>query len=182
MGLNDPPPTTHCLSRPAGKEKSKAAFVYRFRTKIKAINSWYNPFSKSCINLQPESLMTSTRRTRPMEQTTQATTTAGAAGSGNPHPAAPFGPPSPINNLTGSIPDGQPAKAPDWMKIRPKGMPKEEPKPPKLSKEMKHLLPLFKSQPIELQWTMHQNTKCMLDHYEKNCRKYETLSFPKQEH
>ena len=54
VGLRNPQPTTHCFSRPADEEKSKAAFVCRFRTKTKAINSWRNPFSKSCINLQPE--------------------------------------------------------------------------------------------------------------------------------
>ena len=75
-----------------------------------------------------------TRWTPPMEQTTQATATAGAAGSGNPHPTTPSGPPSPIDNLVGSVPDEQPAKAPDWMKLQPKGTPKEELKPPKLSK------------------------------------------------
>ena len=47
VGLGNPLPTTYCLSPPADEEKSKAAFVCRFRNKIKATNSWQYPFSKS---------------------------------------------------------------------------------------------------------------------------------------
>ena len=42
----------YCLSRPADEEKLKAAFVCRFRNKIKEINSWQYQFSKSCANPQ----------------------------------------------------------------------------------------------------------------------------------
>ena len=84
-----------------------------------------------------------------MEQSTHATAATDDAGSRNPHPWAPSGVPSPIDNLTGSVSDGQPAKACGWMKLRPRETPKEELKSSKLSKKMKHLSPLFESQLTE---------------------------------
>ena len=58
VGLGNLPPTTHCLSRPADEEKSKEAFLCGFRNKIKAINSWQYPFSKSCANPQQKTCLT----------------------------------------------------------------------------------------------------------------------------
>ena len=64
-------------------------------------------------------------------------------------------------------PGGQPTKAPIWMKPRPTKPPKEKQKAPRLGEKMKHLAPVFESQTNELQWTMYDNTKYMLDLCEK---------------
>ena len=77
---------------------------------------------------------------------------------------------------TGPATGGQPVKAPIWMKPRPKETPKEKQKAPRLGEKMKHLAPVFESQTNELQWTMYDNAKCMLDHCEKIHRKTESLS------
>ena len=87
--------------------------------------------------------------------------------------------PAANDTLTGPASGGQSVKAPVWMKTRPTVPPNEEQKPPKLGERMKHLSPLFESHTNELQWTMHRNTKCMLELCEKIHRKSESLSRPK---
>merc|ERR1711966_310459 len=77
---------------------------------------------------------------------------------------------------TGPATGGQPVKAPIWMKPRPKETPKEKQKAPRLGEKMKHIAPVFESQTNNLQWTMYDNAKCMLDHCEKIHRKTESLS------
>ena len=83
---------------------------------------------------------------------------------------------------TGPATGGQPVKASIWMKPRPKETPKEKQKPPRLGEKMKHLAPIFELQPNELQWSMHDNVKCMLDLREKIHGKTECLSRSKNEH
>ena len=84
--------------------------------------------------------------------------------------------PAANDTLTGPASGGQSVKAPVWMKTRPTVPPNEEQKPPKLGERMKHLSSLFASHTNELQWTMHRNTKCMLELCEKIHRKSESLS------
>ena len=50
-GLGNPLAQTCNLSFPAEEEESTTFLVCRFGIQIKAINSWCNAFSKSCINL-----------------------------------------------------------------------------------------------------------------------------------
>ena len=85
----------------------------------------------------------------------------------NTNSIAPAEAPAANDNLTGPAPGGQSVKAPAWMKTRPTVPPNEEQKPPKLGERMKHLSSLFASHTNELQWTMHRNTKCMLELCEK---------------
>ena len=47
---------------------------------------------------------------------------------------------------------------------------------------MKHLAPKFESQTNELQWTMYDNAKCMLNLCEKIHRKTKSLSRSNDEH
>ena len=107
---------------------------------------------------------------------------ADATGIENLHSTAPVGGATSTASPTGPAPGSPPAKAPIWMKTRPLKPPPEKQKPPRLGEKMKHLSPLFESQTNELQWTMHDNAKCMLDLCEKIHRKTESLSRPEVEY
>ena len=118
-----------------------------------------------------------TRRTRTMNLPPEATpAVANGTEIPNQSSAAPEGQAQPNVSWTGSDTNGQSVKAPVWMKLKPRKPPQEEQKPPKLSEKMKHLSPLFESQPPELQWNMYRNTKNMLELKEKILRKSESLA------
>ena len=107
------------------------------------------------------------RRTRPMDLQNNTSGSADAEGTKNPHLTAPTDGAAATAIQTGPAPGKQPTKAPVWMKPCPEKPPKERQKLPRLGEKMKHLAPIFESQPNELQWTMHDNTKCVLDLREK---------------
>ena len=113
-----------------------------------------------------------------MIQQLPATAPAEATDTENMNSTAPAGAPTAHDNLTGPAQGKLSVKVPVWLKIRPTVPANEEQKLPKLGERMKHLSPVFESQTNELQWTMHRNTKCMLELCEKNHRKSESLSRP----
>ena len=107
---------------------------------------------------------------------------ADATGIENPHSTAPVDGATATASPTGPAPGRQSTKAPIWMKPRPVKPPPEKQKPPRLGEKMKHLSSLFESQTNELQWTMHDNAKCMLNLCEKIHRKTKSLYRSKNKH
>ena len=134
-----------------------------------------------CLTSQQRVIERRTRRTRPMNPSTTSGP-ADATGIENLHSTAPVDGATSTASPTGPAPGSPPAKAPVWMKTRPLKPPPEKQKPPRLGEKMKHLSPLFESQTNKLQWTMHDNAKCMLDLCEKIHRKTENLSRPENAH
>ena len=122
------------------------------------------------------------RRTRPMDLQNNTSGSADAAGIENLPSTAHTNGAAATASLNGPAQGGQPTKAPIRIKPRPVKPLKERETPPRLGEKMKHLAPIFGSQPNELQWTMHDNAKCILDLCEKIHRKTESLSQFKNEH
>ena len=107
------------------------------------------------------------RRTRPMDLQNNTSGSADAAGIENLPSTAHTNGAAATASLNGPAQGGQPTKAPIRIKPRPVKPLKERETPPRLGEKMKHLAPIFGSQPNELQWTMHDNAKCILDLCEK---------------